>query len=120
MKRTGPTNKIVNDLIKQLKKNSHSENCALWKRIAVDLEKPTRQRRIVNISRINRHTKDNETIIVPGKVLGTGILDHKVVVAALSFSESAKKEIEKAEGKALMINELMQQNPKGKDIRIIG
>ena len=32
----------------------------------------------VNISEINRHTSPDEMVLVPGKVLGNGILDHKV------------------------------------------
>ena len=103
-----------------LKKGSHSNDTNIWKRIANDLEKPSRQRRVVNISRLNRFTKENETVIVPGKVLGAGSIGHGLVIAALSFSETAKEQIEKAKGKCLTIDELMKQNPKGKDIRVIG
>ena len=45
---------------------------------------------------------------------------HSVVVAAFSFSDSARQEIEKAKGKCITIKELIKQNPKGKDVRIIG
>ena len=120
MKRTGTTNKKMEQLINELKKLSHTEKSGLWKRIAVELEKPTRQRRIVNLSRINRHTKENETIVVPGKVLGAGVLGHSLTVAAYAFSDTAKQQIEKANGKALSIKELVTQNPGGKDIKIIG
>ncbi len=88
-KRTGPTNIHLKELIIELKKNSISHNSNLWKRIAKELSKPTRVRRIVNLSRINRHTKENENIIVPGKVLASGDLDHKLTIAAWQFSEQA-------------------------------
>ncbi|MBW2978528.1 50S ribosomal protein L18e [Candidatus Woesearchaeota archaeon] len=120
MKRTGPTNEQMNTLIYELKKESTSQKVKIWKRIAEDLEKPTRKRRIVNLSRINRSTKANETIVVPGKVLGSGTLKHGLTVAAFSFSQSAKKIIEQAKGKYITINELLKNNPKGKDVRIIG
>ncbi len=120
MKRTGPTNEHMKGLIQELKKESTTQKAKIWKRIAQDLEKPTRKRRIVNISRINRNTKANETIIVPGKVLGSGTLAHSVTIAAYAFSESAKKLIEQAKGKCITINELLKTNPKGKDVRIIG
>ena len=107
-------------LIQELRKESSTQKTKLWKRIADDLEKPTRQRRAVNISRINRHTKENETIIVPGKVLGTGTLKHAVVIAAWQFSEGAKKRIEDAKGKCLSIPDLLKQKPKASDVRIIG
>ena len=120
MERTGPTNQHLAVLIAQLKKESHAAEAGIWKRIASDLERATRSRRVVNLSRINRVAAKDETIIVPGKVLGGGNVDHSVVVAAFSFSKKAKEEIEKAAGKCITIPELVKQNPKGKDVRIIG
>jgi large subunit ribosomal protein L18e len=120
MKKTGPTNNHTMELIKELKTLSINEQAKIWKRVALDLEKPTRQRRVVNVSRINRFTKEDEVIVVPGKVLGSGKLNHKLVVAAYSFSDSAKKVIETANGRAILIHELLKENPKGKNIKIIG
>jgi len=107
-------------LIQELKKKSIEEKVKIWKRIASDLEKPTRNRRIVNLSKIDRYTKDNDTIIVPGKVLGSGDLNKKLTIAAFSFSEQAIDKIKLSDGKALHIDELMKSNPKGNKVRIIG
>lgn len=107
-------------LIKSLRAESASSQAALWKRVADDLEKPTRQRRVVNISRLARYTKPNETIVVPGKVLGSGNLPHSIVVAALDFSTGAKEQIAQANGKAITISELLKQKPKAQDVRILG
>jgi large subunit ribosomal protein L18e len=120
MKRTGPMNPVLQELIQSLRKESTTSQAALWDRVADDLEKPTRQRRVVNISRIARFTKPNETIVIPGKVLGSGALAHSVVVAALAFSDGAKERIEQAKGKALTIEQLLKQKPKAKDLRILG
>lgn len=120
MKRTGPSNEHTRALIAHLRKESNTQKAGLWSRIAEDLELPTRKRRAVNLSRINRFTKANETIIVPGKVLGSGMLEHSIIVAALAFSNGARERIEQAKGKCLTIDELLKQNPKAKDIRIIG
>ena len=60
----------------------------------------------VNVGKIGKLTKKGETIAVPGKVLGTGSIGHAVTVAALSFSESAKRKIEGAGGKTIPLNEL--------------
>ncbi len=103
-----------------LKKQSLDQNVKIWKRLATDLEKSTRSRRVVNLSRINRFVKDNETIIVPGKVLGAGSLTKKVIVAAWDFSGQAKEVITKANGSCLSIYELLKKNPKGEKVRIIG
>ncbi len=119
-KRTGPTNQNLKELIYELKKESSIQESSIWKRLAKDLEKPTRRKKVVNISRINRYSKENDTIIVPGKVLGSGLLDHSLIVAAFSFSQSAKDRIQDAKGKCLSIQELMKKNPKGSNIKIIG
>jgi large subunit ribosomal protein L18e len=118
--RTGPTNTTTVELIASLRKESSVSKAALWSRIADDLEKPTRQRRVVNLSRLTRYTNANEVVIVPGKVLGSGVLGHNVTVAALAFSGGAKERIESAKGKALTITELLKQKPDVKKIRIIG
>ncbi len=120
MKRTGPTNQYTRELIQDLRRESSQQKVGLWKRIANDIEKPSRQRRVVNISRLARHTKANEIVIVPGKVLGSGILNHGLTVAALEFSEKAKKIIEQSKGKAITISELLKQKVKTSEIRIIG
>ena len=106
-------------LIIELKRAATKNDSAIWKRIASDLAKPTRNQRVVNIYKINQHTQENETIIVPGKVLGTGDLTHKVNVAAYKFSDEAHKKIN-ANGSAMTIEELVKQNPQGKKIKIIG
>ena len=82
-------------IIEELKKRSSDQKVNLWRRIALDLEKPTRQRRVVNLSSLSRFTKENEIIVVPGKVLGAGSLNHKITISAFSFSDGAKEKIEK-------------------------
>ena len=119
-KRTGPTNQILLRLIMELKKRSNEQNVNIWKRVANDLEKPTRQRRIVNLSSISRYTKENDIIIVPGKVLGAGNLNHKLIISAFQFSNGAKEKIEKVGAKIVPLLELSKENPSGKGIRIIG
>ena len=119
-KRTGPSNEYLIQLITELKKAAATQKAGVWSRIAEDLSKPTRSRRAVNTSRINRATAANETIIVPGKVLGAGPVDHSITVAAFSFSAGARQRIQEAKGKAVTIQELLKQNPQGKNIRIIG
>jgi len=118
-KRTGPSNPQLRDLITELRKKANEHGAKIWTKIADDLEKPTRQRRIVNLYKINKHTKSDETIIIPGKVLGIGELDHAVTVAAWQFSESATEKINKI-GKAVQITQLLKESPKGKRIRVIG
>ncbi|TET91111.1 MAG: 50S ribosomal protein L18e [Methanomassiliicoccales archaeon] len=107
-------------LIEELKILSYKKNARIWKDIAKRLSKPSKNWAEVNISRIARHAKKKETILVPGKLLGAGSIDIPLTVAAFNSSESAKKKIEKAGGKAITIQELMKANPKGSSIRIMG
>jgi large subunit ribosomal protein L18e len=120
MKRTGPSNEHARLLIASLRKEGSTQKAGIWSRVAEDLSQPTRKRRVVNLSRLSRFTKANETVVVPGKVLGSGMLEHSLVIAAFAFSEGARERIEQAKGKCITIQELIKQNPKGKDVRIIG
>ena len=68
---------------------------------------------------INRYTSPDEIVLVPGKVLGNGILEHKVNVAAMSFSKSAEEKISTAGGECMDILEVIEKYPKGSGIRIM-
>lgn len=120
MKRTGPTNTEAQQLIATLKQCALKENAPVWTRIADDLEKPSRQRRIVNIYKLDKYAKDGDVIVVPGKVLGMGDLHRKVKVAAFTFSQQAVDKIHGAGGQTFAIHEVLQKNPKGKNVRILG
>ncbi len=107
-------------LIDELKKTSYEHKAKIWKTVAVKLEKPLRNMAEVNLSRIERNAKNNETVIIPGKVLGSGDVNKPLTVAAFSFSDNAKKKILGAKGKVFTIRELMEKNPEGSNIRIMG
>jgi large subunit ribosomal protein L18e len=119
VKRTGPTDINLRRLIRYLRKRSNEEGVRVWKDIAWRLERPRRQRAEVNISRINRYTKEGDTIIVPGSVIGAGKLEHRVIVAAWKFSEGARQKITEAGGEAITIEELLERNPKGSGVIIM-
>ena len=116
--RTGPMNYQVQQLIGQLREKARSS--LFWKRILSDIQKPSRQRRIVNLYKIEKMARDGEILVVPGKVLSVGELSKKVDVAALTFSNGARKKIADASGRAISISELLQENPDGKKVRILG
>jgi large subunit ribosomal protein L18e len=118
VKRTGPTNYQLQNLLEEMRSVALKSN--FWKRIMKDLNKPTRQRRLVNIYKIENFAKNGETIVVPGKVLSVGELSKQVEVAALSFSDEAKRKILDAKGKVLSLRELLNNNPEGKKVRILG
>jgi len=118
MKRTGSTNVHLRRLIHKLRKISRENKAKVWRRVAELLSKPTRDFVEVNISKINRYSSEGETVVVPGKVLGSGELDHSVTVAAWKFSKKAYEKILK-KGRALTLQELLEENPNGKGVKII-
>jgi large subunit ribosomal protein L18e len=58
-------------------------------------------------------------MVVPGKVLSEGIVTDKLQVAAVSFSSKARTKITTVGGKCLTVEQLMEKNPSGKNVRII-
>jgi large subunit ribosomal protein L18e len=116
LKKTNP--RIVR-LIGDLKAASRENGAPLWRDIARRLEKPRRNYSAVNLSKINRHTEANDTVLVAGKVLAAGDIEHSVTVAALNFSSQAMAKIEGAGGRCLAIESLVQEHPKGSGIKIL-
>lgn len=116
MKKTGPTNIQTRKLIAFLEETSRKNKSALWKRVAGELAKPSRSRCEVNIDRLGAVTKEGETAVIPGKLLGLGDAGHAVRVAALNASSSAR---EKLGGSLLTIRALAEENPKGSNIRLV-
>jgi large subunit ribosomal protein L18e len=119
VKRTGPTSIVIRKLASDLEKASKQNNAKAWARVAELLMKPTRQRVTVNLSKINRYSKEGEMIVVPGKVLGSGKLEKKVTIAAYAFSETAITKIKAAGGEAITLLEAVKRNPQGSNVRII-
>jgi large subunit ribosomal protein L18e len=116
MRRTGPTNMHLRNLITDLKILANKEDVPLWKKVAKELEKSTRRRPSVNLFKIEKYCKEGEIALIPGKVLSEGTLTKKNDVAAYSFSEKSK---DKIKGKTLTIKQLMKDNPKGKKVRVL-
>jgi large subunit ribosomal protein L18e len=114
------TNPELIELIRFLKKQSNVNNAKIWRSVAELLAKAKRRRLTVNVSRLNRYTGKNETVVVPGKVLGAGRIDHPIKVAAFTFSEKAETKITAAKGKCLSFFDLVKKNPKGSNVKIIG
>ena len=113
------TNPRIVRLIGNLKAASRESGAPLWRDVARRLEKPNRSYAAINLSKINRHTQSNDTVLVAGKVLASGNIGHSVTVAALNFSNQARSKIMAAGGQCLMIEKLMTEHPKGSGIKIL-
>jgi len=119
MPRVKPTNPELLTVISSLRKKARDSNAPIWLDVADQLSSSRRRRISVNLSRLNRHTRAKETVVVPGKVLGAGNLNHPIFVAAFSFSTQARLKISKARGKCLSISELLEANATGSNVKIM-
>ena len=120
MKKTRIINPQLTSLIQNLRKTAPEDSGEIWRDVADRLSTSRRRRIKVNISQLNRYTKVGETVVVPGKVLGAGIIDHAITVAAFAFSDQAKAKIKKATGNCLSIEALKEKNLKGANLKLIG
>ncbi len=111
---TGPADYYKRKLIRDLWKTKRK----IWKKISKKMSGPRRNQLEVNLYRINKKTKPNDVIVVPGKVIANGLLNHKITIACFNYSQSAKKKIEASGSKLLTIEELLEQNPTGSGIKV--
>ncbi|MFW6004677.1 MAG: 50S ribosomal protein L18e [Halodesulfurarchaeum sp.] len=116
MSKTSPR---LNDLVAECKSVARETGADIWRDVAGRLEKPRRSHAEVNLSRIERYAREDETVVVPGKVLGSGALRKSVTVAAVDFSASARSKIEHAEGEVLDLEQALEQYPEGSEMRVI-
>lgn len=107
-----PLQKLIRDLL--------SQERPVWRALARGLNRPRRVGFRVNLYRIERYGKGKETLVVPGVVLGSGDVTKARNVAALRFSGSARVKLERAGGRCFSIRELLEENPQGKGVKIIG
>ncbi len=119
MKAKTKTNPKLVELVRSLRKASRENRTPIWLAISNSLSKPRKNMAQINISRIARLTKGGETVAVPGKVLGAGLISHRLTVAALSFSADAAEKIRAVGGRCVTLNELLRENPSGAQVKIM-
>ncbi len=118
--RTKKTNPNLVGLIQHLKEVGRTNKAPVWRDIALRLEGPARNWAEVNVGKLNRYASEDEIVVVPGKLLGSGEIAKKVTVAAYRFSGQAREKIERAGEQNMSIEELVARNPKGSKVRIMG
>jgi large subunit ribosomal protein L18e len=114
------TNQVVIQMAKELKQASTKNDAPIWSKLAKLALKTSVSRRVVNLTKINQVTKENAVIVVPGKVLGTGNVLHKITLSSFSISNSAAKKIIESGGTIISFSEMIKKFPTGKGVIIIG
>jgi large subunit ribosomal protein L18e len=108
--------KLAHSLTNRSKKSKQP----IWQVAARKIAGPRQNRSLVNVAEISRNTKDGSSVLVPGKVLGGGEIDHKVTVGAYSFSEGARSKITKSGGTCFNLKDFMNERESVKDVIILG
>ncbi len=119
MKTDTRTDPNKTSLIRSINQVGIRNEANIWRRLSKELSSANRNRIAINLSHINRVSSPGDVIVVPGKILGAGILKHKLSIAAESFSESAKEKILSIGGQCLSFEELIKTNPKGTNVRLL-
>jgi large subunit ribosomal protein L18e len=114
------TNQVVIQMAKDLKKASTKNDAPIWAKLAEYALKPSIARRDLNLNRIGQLTKENDIVVFPGKVLGTGIVPHKITLFSFSISNTAANKIIEKGGKIISYSDLIEQNPTGKGVVLLG
>jgi len=117
--KTSKTNSELIRLTETLRASANQHQARVWKKLANVLDAPASSYVQVNLSRLNRHTNAGDVVVVPGKVLGAGAIEHPIRVGALGFSENARLKIIAASGTTATIEEIVEALPKGSNIKII-
>lgn len=113
-------NQVVIRMAKELKKASKANKAPIWAKLAQYALKPSVARRDLNLNRIDQLTKDNDVVVFPGKVLGTGNMTHKITLFSFSISNSAAEKIVNSGGQILNHQDIIEQNPTGKGVVMLG
>lgn len=117
--KTKSPNETRRRLIIKLKQQSRNPGGRIWRTLYEDLQTARRNRVTVNIGDLQRHYTKGQVMVVPGKVLSDGEIVDKLQVAAYAFSSQARAKIEAQGGKCFTLEELMEMNPTGKNVKII-
>ena len=114
------SNQLVLEMVKNLKKASAEHDAPIWSRLATMALKPASTKRKINLKRINQLTKEDDVVVIPGKVLGTGNMSHKITLCSFSISNSALNKIIDSGGKIISFSNIIKQFPTGKGVFLLG
>ncbi len=107
------TNSELVETIRNAKKNEK------WLKVASLLSAPRKKRFEANLDKIDRESKEGDSIVIPGKVLSQGEINKKIRVIAVGFSESAKKKLLNSKCEVVYIIDEIKNNPEAKGVKIL-
>ncbi|MEM1535229.1 MAG: 50S ribosomal protein L18e [Candidatus Pacearchaeota archaeon] len=113
------TDLLLRKLIYKLK-SSKSE---FWVNVARLLARPRSKAIEVNIKKLNQALKEEaegeKIFLVPGKVLGFGVLEKPIRLACYKISNSAKSQLAQNGSELLSIEQVYEKNKSGEGIKLV-
>lgn len=90
-----------------------------WLQIADILSRPRRMKTVLNLDQIDKESKEGDTIVVPGKVLGQGDATKRIRIVALQFSEEARKKLKDKKCEVISLKEEIEKNKEARGVKIL-
>jgi len=113
------TNTELLETISFLKAKARSNHATIWSLAAEQLSRPRRARALLNLNHIARATDADSVILIPGKVLGSGTVNHRVIIGAFEYSKAARIKIEQAGGHCMSLRDFVERYPEGSNVKIM-
>jgi len=106
-------------MIRFLKVKGRENKARIWAVAADQLSRPRRARATLNVTHVSRSTKPDSLVLIPGKLLGAGVINHRVVIGAFEYSAAAREKIEQAGGQCMALKDFVSRYPKGSNVTIM-
>lgn len=100
-------------------KTGRRNDSRFWLSVADELLRPRRNRAEINLGQVSRLTSPGDFVVIPGKLLGDGEIDHPVKISSVSASKSAISKLTKAGGEYVPLENLILENPKGEKLKLL-
>ena len=113
------TNTELLDSIRFLKTSARENNAEIWRVAAEQLSGPRRARTVLDLSHVARSTKADSLVFVAGKLLGSGVIRHPVIIGAFEYSASARMKVEQVGGLCMALKDFVARYPKGSNVRLM-
>jgi len=106
-------------MIRFLKVKGRENKARIWAVAADQLSRPRRARAALNVTHVSRSTKPDSLVLIPGKLLGAGVINHRVVIGAFEYSAAAHEKIEQAGGQCMALKDFVSRYPRGSNVTIM-
>ncbi|HMK83923.1 MAG TPA: 50S ribosomal protein L18e [Candidatus Bathyarchaeia archaeon] len=113
------TNTELIEAIRFLKTKARANKANIWSVAADQLSRPRSARAVLNLNHVARATSSNSLVFIPGKLLGSGLIKHRVVIGAFQYSHVARTKVEQAGGKCMSLKDFVTTYPDGSKVTIM-